>query len=259
VVSRGYGRRSRGLRVVADSHAVRAGADEAGDEPLLLARRLPGTPVVVSEHRYEAARHALTRLGATTIVLDDGFQHRALARDADLVLVTADAATAWMLPAGPLREPPSGLARARALLAIDGPPPAVTLPAAGVFRGRLRPTGLVRVEGGAWVEEPLAGITGRRVVAVAGIARPERVADTLAGAGAVVDRLLAFPDHHDYGERDVALIVAAAARGTVVTTEKDLVKLARFPALGSVRAVRVALEVEDGAALVDLLTGPLVP
>jgi tetraacyldisaccharide 4'-kinase len=107
--------------------------------------------------------------------------------------------------------------------------------------------------------EPLAGITGRRVVAVAGIARPERVADTLAGAGAVVDRLLAFPDHHDYEERDVALIVAAAARGTVVTTEKDLVKLARFPGLGPVRAVRVALEVEDGAALVDLLAGPLVP
>src|SRR6185295_5033549 len=102
------------------------------------------------------------------------FQHRALARDADLVLLGGDEAAQWPLPAGPLREWASGLARADAVLAVDGRP--ASRPDRPLFCGRLHATALVRVEGDAWVEEPLASLAGREVVALAGIARPERLA-----------------------------------------------------------------------------------
>src|SRR5881409_1393462 len=119
VVSRGYGRRGHGIQVVADSASIRIDADEGGDEPFLLARRLPGVPVVVGGHRYAAARHAVERFGVTAIVLDDGFQHRTLAKDLEIVM--ARARRPWgngrLLPAGPLREPLGSLARADLVVA----------------------------------------------------------------------------------------------------------------------------------------------
>jgi tetraacyldisaccharide 4'-kinase len=81
VVSRGYGRRTHGVQIVADAASIRLDPEEGGDEPFVLARRLPGVPVVVGANRYEAARCALERFGADAIVLDDGFQHRTLAKD----------------------------------------------------------------------------------------------------------------------------------------------------------------------------------
>src|SRR6266705_3416487 len=183
------------------------------------------------------------------VVIDDGFQHRALVRDADLVLVSGETVGAWPLPAGPLREPLEGLARARALLALDGPAGAPR--SRPLFRGRLVATALVQVVADrAWQEEPLAALRGTRVTAVAGVARPERFLATLAEAGARVERMLRFPDHHAYRAAGAARIAAAAGEGFVVTTEKDLVKLGRIPGL---RAVRVELEVDDAERLVDLL------
>ena len=120
----------------------------------------------------------------------------------------------------------------------------------------MRATALVRVTGAEWAEEPLAGLAGRDVVAVAGVARPERFVATLERAGMTVRRLLRFPDHHRYTSSDVAAIGAAAAGDPLVTTEKDLVKLAGFTALDTLRALRVALEVEETETLLDLLTQP---
>lgn len=251
IVARGYRKQRRGVVVVGDGERVLVSAEEGGDEAVLLARRFAG-PVVTGERRTEAATAACARFGLDTVVLDDGFQHRALARDADLVLVDG-AADAWVLPAGPLREPAAALARARALLAVDAvSPPPVGVP---LFHGRLRPTTLVRALGTTWVEEPLDALRGRAVVAVAGVARPERFVATLAGIGVVVRRLLRFPDHHAYAPADIAAIAAAAGEGPVVTTEKDLVKLERFATLGGLVALRVTLEVDDGEALVSLLAG----
>jgi tetraacyldisaccharide 4'-kinase len=254
IVARGYRKRRRGVVVVGEAGRPLVGPEEGGDEAVMLARRFRG-PVVTGERRAEAAAFACARFALDTIVLDDGFQHRALARDADLVLATAAASASWPLPAGPLRESLEGLGRARAVLAIDGAPPVAAGPP--VFRGVLRPTALVRVdERDEWHEEPLQSIAGRDVIAVAGVARPERFTDTLARAGARVHDLLAFPDHHAYREHDTDRIAAAAGGRLVVTTEKDLVKLGPLRRLATVRALRVALEVEDGDALVDLLTRP---
>ena len=249
IIARGYRKRRRGVVVVGEGKGPVVSAEDGGDEAVLLARRFAG-PVVTGERRADAAAVACARFGVDIVVLDDGFQHRALARDADLVLATEDATTAWPLPAGPLREPPAALARARAILAVDGaPPPAGAVP---VFRGRLLPTALVGTDGG---EQPLGTLAGRDVTAVAGIARSERFLATLHGLGARVRDVLRYPDHHAYDAHDVARIAAALATGPVVTTEKDLVKLGRWASLAAVTAVRVALEVERGDALVDVLAG----
>lgn len=250
IVARGYRKARRGVVVVGEDGTPLVTPTEGGDEAVLLARRFAG-PVVTGERRAEAARVACARFGLDTIVLDDGFQHRALARDADLVLVTDATAAAWPLPAGPLREPRGALLRARALLLVDGQrPPAAAVP---VFRGHLRPTALVRAGPPEWVEEPLAALAGQPVLAVAGVARPERFVRTLVASGAVVERLMRFPDHHAYGPDDVTRIAAAAGGRLVLTTEKDLVKLAGQRGLPAVAALRVTLEVEEGGALVDLL------
>ena len=252
IVARGYGKRAPGVVVVGEGGRPLVSPEIGGDEAVLLARRFAG-PVVTGERRVDAARAACARFALDTVVLDDGFQHRALARDADLVLVGAEGIDGWPLPAGPLREPGTALERAHALLAVDvAAPPGATLPA---FAGRLRPTALVRVLGDAWVAGPLEALAGRDVVAVAGIARPERFASTLEGLGARVRALLAFADHHAYGPADVGRIAAAAGGGMLVTTEKDMTKLGGRPGLEALVAVRVALEVEGEDRLLALLLG----
>ncbi|TMB20465.1 MAG: tetraacyldisaccharide 4'-kinase [Deltaproteobacteria bacterium] len=251
IVARGYRKRRRGVVVVGEGGRPLVGPEEGGDEAVMLARRFAG-PVVAGERRAAAAAFACTRFGLDALVLDDGFQHRALTRDADLVLVGEETARAWPLPAGPLREPLAGLARARALLALDGAPGAP--PGLPLFRGRLVATALVRAGADrAWGEEPLGRLRGARVTAVAGVARPERFLATLAAAGARVERVLRFPDHHRYRAADVRRIAAAGGDGLVVTTEKDLVKLAPISTLAALCAVRVELEVDDGERLVDVL------
>ena len=121
VLSRGYGRRGGGIQVVADGTSIRLDADEGGDEPFLLARRLPGVPVVVGAHRYAAGRQAVERFGARAIVLDDGFQHRTLAKDLEIVMARARApwGNGRLLPGGPLREPLGALGRAQ-LIVVTG-------------------------------------------------------------------------------------------------------------------------------------------
>src|SRR5204863_7627471 len=125
VLSRGYGRRSKGVQVVADAASIRLDAEEAGDEPFLLARRLPGVPVVVGSNRYDSARLAVQRFGVTAVVLDDAFQHRTLKKDLEIVM--ARARNPWgngaLLPAGPLREPLAALRRAHLVVATGAQRP----------------------------------------------------------------------------------------------------------------------------------------
>jgi tetraacyldisaccharide 4'-kinase len=255
IVARGYKKSRPGVVVVGERGTPLVSPEEGGDEAVLLAGRFEG-PVVTGERRTEAAGLACARFALDTIVLDDGFQHRALARDADLVLLPPDAGVPRLLPAGPAREPLRALARARAALVVrdaqgdgQGPTPALP-PGLRCFRGRLVPIGLVGARG---EQEPLAVLAERRVRPVAGIARPERLVSLLERLGARPASPLEWPDHHRYAAADVARIAEAARDDLVVTTEKDLVKLRAWPALETIRALRVELEVDDGDALVDLL------
>ncbi len=249
IVARGYRKRRPGPVVVGVDGRALVSAEDGGDEAVMLARRFAG-PVVTGERRHEAASLACARFALDTIVLDDGFQHRALARDADLVLVADDAAAGRCLPAGSLREPPAALRRARVVLVLGD---AAAPPGVVMFRARVVPVAAVRSRDGVLETEPLDGLAGWDVVAVAGIARPERFVDVVARLGGRVRDVLRFPDHHAYTAADAARIAEAARLGLVVTTEKDLVKLERFPGLEALLAVRVELEVDREDALLDLL------
>lgn len=247
ILSRGYARANAvdGVVVVSDGTAVRAGLDESGDEPLMLARQVPGAAVCVSPDRYLAGTLAETTLGCTVHVLDDGFQHLELARDLDVLVTTlGEIPGGRVLPMGRLREPIDAASRAHVLVVSDANASAAASEgwALGISQacGAVREIGLPILVGS---REPGTGnreegdgsrlpVPGSRVLAVAGIAHPQRFADSLRAAGWQVAGLEGFPDHHRYTPADVARIAAAATQASaeaVLTTDKDAV---RFDALG---------------------------
>jgi tetraacyldisaccharide 4'-kinase len=260
VVSRGYGRTTRGVQVVADRDGVHVAAHAAGDEPLLLAERLPGVPVVVGENRYEAGRVAVERCGATALVLDDGFQHRTLAKDLEIVVVQGRApwGNARVFPRGMLREPLSALARAHVVV--------VTNPAGGeamqavtatvgrfnrsapVLSARYRLQDAIETRSGRRV--PIAELAGRRLVGFAGLGSPEGFADTLDAAAVRRVGFVEFPDHHWFTPRDLDELArdarAAGAQG-LITTEKDWVRVRDLPRLAlPLWVLPVRLVIESG-------------
>ncbi|HTO87488.1 MAG TPA: tetraacyldisaccharide 4'-kinase [Thermoanaerobaculia bacterium] len=252
ILSRGYRRRSRGVVVVSEGNGPLVDPDRGGDEPVELARRLPGVLVVVGESRVDAAL-AADRLGADLYLLDDGYQHLSVRRDANLLLLDGrdPFGGGHLPPRGRLREPLSALARADAfvLTRIDrAEPPADvkrTLAAAGpktpIFSARIRATG-VRDENGAPV--PTDALAERRILAVCGIANPGNFASSLAELELTPEETLVFRDHQRYAESELDRIRRAAESNGcswVVTTEKDAVKLwERLPL--PVVAVRLSVE-----------------
>ncbi len=226
ILSRGYGRARNqpGVVVVRDQHEIRAGLESAGDEPLMLARQLPGVCVLTCPDRYRAGTVAEQELGATVHVLDDGFQHFQLDRDIDLVIVgREDVARPVTLPTGRLREPLDTIVAADAILAEDD----VVIESAGFDLPVYRIRKETPTDRGA--ASPAAA--GRPIVAVAGIAAPERFFSDLRGAGWSVAETMAFKDHHRFSARDIDRIAAAAREAgaaMIVTTEKDYVRLLPF-------------------------------
>jgi tetraacyldisaccharide 4'-kinase len=218
ILSRGYGRRDRtdGVVVVRDPAGIRADLDRAGDEPLMLARRLDGVSVLVCSSRYLAGRLAEHHFGSTVHVLDDGFQHFDLHRDADLVVVAAsDLEHPLTLPTGRLREPIDAAAAADAFITLGGE---VRLAADG------RP---------AWVAKKriVTASADGRVLAVAGLADPPAFFRDARDAGWTIARELPFRDHHLYTAEDVRRIeeeARAIGAVAVLTTEKDYVRLLPF-------------------------------
>ena len=259
ILLRGYRGSASGATVVSRGEGLEAPVELVGDEAAMLAKCFAG-PVVTAQRRIEGVR-LVRSLGCTVVVLDDGFQHRALARDFDLVVVSSR--HGGMLPAGPMREPWRALRRADAVaLAIRGeeeqppalPPAAARLPL-GRFVVRFRPNALVASSAGLWEELPIGRISGARVIAVTGIAEPSAFYQTLRGWGADVREIFEYPDHHAYSSEDWQGISRhAQAVDFVVTTEKDLVKLERFPfAKGKLVAVRIQPDVDDAEALLDAI------
>ncbi len=230
ILSRGYARRrpEDGVVVVRDPSGIRADVDRAGDEPLMLARQLAGVAVLVGGDRYLSGRLAEHHFGCTVHLLDDGFQHFALHRDVDLVMVSAaDVRDPRTLPSGRLREPLAAMREADAIVEVDEADVHPLAPGCPIWRARRRLESPRLVEPYGAPAAPGAGA----VLAVAGIARPARFADDLRRAGWPVARALTFRDHHHYSARDVARIfdaARAAGAGLVVTTEKDLVRLLPF-------------------------------
>jgi tetraacyldisaccharide 4'-kinase len=261
ILSRGY-RRSRmqdGVVVVRDPDGIRADLDRAGDEPLMLARRLDGVAVLSSPDRYLAGRVAEHHFGCTVHLLDDGFQHFALHRSIDIVVIgREDLDDPRTLPFGRLREPLDVLGAASAVIALDETTVQGLAPGRPIWRARriLEQARLVEPYGAPAL--PSRG----SVVAVAGIARPQRFFSDLRAAGWPIARELAFRDHHPYSVRDVSDIFRAAreqAADLVVTTEKDLVRLLPFrPFPLSVAWVALSVRVEPAEAFNQWLTSSVV-
>ena len=258
ILTRGYRRKSRGPLVVSDGRGALAGVDAAGDEPSLLARALPGVPVVADARRVRGAAIAEALETAVDIhLLDDGFSHVGLFRDVDVVLLDATAPDAGgaLLPAGRLREPLSSLSRADLIVvtkteqADEGP--AMRLAARWargipVFRAVTRVVGLLDEAGN---EVSPRDLGSRATLAVAGLARAAAFAATLARLAIVPSASLAFSDHADYDAARLSRIrreAEAVGAETVVTTEKDAVKLIGRLPLPIVRVAVEAAVVEDG-------------
>lgn len=263
VLSRGYRRRSRAPRVlVSDGHKMLVGPDEAGDEPFLIAQRCPRAVVAVGADRYQLGRWVLAQCPLDYVVLDDGFQHRALYRDVDLLLVDAtdERGLHALVPAGRLREPLSSAARATAVLvtrvdaSVDAQPIVSMIQQAIGSRVqpiliRFTPLGFVDVSDGA-SSVPMSKVAGQRVVIFSGVGNAGAFQTSVLRQGLIVVDEVIFPDHHAYTMSDIDRVRARAARvgaSVLVTTEKDAVKLQALPSLPMpVWAVRLETQILEG-------------
>ena len=249
VLSRGYGRQSKlAARVLPDGSA-----EDFGDEPLLIARET-GVPVYVAHRRYDAGAlaeaEALAGSGQGVHLLDDGFQHRRLARDVEILLLNQRDWQDWLLPAGNLREPLEAIRRAD-VLAIPANEPELEA-ALHVWGWR----------GPIWLLHRMMDIppVSGPVAAFCGIARPQQFFAGLEDAGLKVALRLAFPDHFTYTRRVLEELIADAREKEVtaiITTEKDLVRLGNlasiFPKSMPLATVRLRIKIENQAEAIDWL------
>jgi tetraacyldisaccharide 4'-kinase len=241
ILSRGYGSKHGGKTfAVSDGQRLVCTPEEAGDEPFLLAKKLPGVPVILSKTRYEAGLLAQKRHGSNFFILDDGFQHIVLKKDLDLVLLDATRpfGNMHLLPRGPLREPVDHLRRADAfILTRTGPGTNLILMnyLKKKFRGKLAfqsehvPELLVLPNRNDTHGPDF--IRGKRIVAFAGIARPEVFRETLIKLGAEITHFRSFRDHHVFQESEIQALVAERQRlhaDLLITTEKDYVRLVQL-------------------------------
>ncbi len=264
VISRGYKRRSTdAILEVSDGRSILDNPGETGDEPFLIAQRCPGVPVAIGADRPSVGRHLLNRYHVDTLIMDDGYQHLALRRNMDILVLDADApfGNGYLLPRGRLREPLSAMARASAVLVtrasqaqrLDELKATVraVAPAVPIWITDFAPSAVVQVGSSVSVEP--SALKGERVLAVSGIGNPESFRRLLAAAGATVADHCVFADHHAYLKDDLGRIRRSAEQAgadRIVTTEKDAVKLSQLDEVAkqeiAIWAVRIELQWHEG-------------
>ena len=247
VIARGYGSRNVPEPYIVAPGAAQPGlARETGDELALVARRVPEAVIVKAADRVAGARAAIAQCGCDTIILDDAFQHVALERDENVLVVDATNpfGNGCLLPRGILREAPEAMARAthvvlthcdhvpdEALEALEARIRAYC-PGAPIRRTRHAPAGLWNLADGR--EAPLEMLSGAQAAAVCAIGNPESFFNTLEALGAAITTRRVFPDHRTFSIRDIP------EAGMVLTTEKDAVRLSGAP--GNGWALAISLE-----------------
>lgn len=264
ILSRGYkGTASEAVNVVSDGKTILMDVESAGDEPRLLAEKLPGTPVITGRKRWASGRFALENFDVDHIILDDGFQHLAVKRDLDLVLFSTRKllGNGRVLPGGELREPLSALKRADAFIVTGGNSPENEdtaaffellkhrFPEKPVFTGTYVAGAIMT--GGMEEKNNSYSLPEVRKISVygfCGIAQPESFHNTLQQAGLKLAGFQAFADHHAYSSYDIDELCRrgkSTGAQALVTTEKDLVKLGgRFPQSVPLLALSVRLRME---------------
>lgn len=275
IISRGYKARSpswrwrwrnrrwgRGPKVVHDGTQLLLGAREAGDEPFMLARNLENVVVITDPDRVRGSRFAIKEFGVDTIILDDGMQHLRLQRQIEVVLIDATCPFGYerLLPRGLLRESLRGLRRATHIFItkardIDVQPIVARIrsinPTAEIIACYYEPVALINLHTGENV--PLDEINGRNAFIVTGIAQPDGFVALVKDCGAIIQRVLTFPDHHRFRRAEIEEIYAAAAKmcaDAILITEKDSVRFPRRAGSATrpcpVYYVKVAIKIKSG-------------
>lgn len=246
IVSRGYGGHlsNRSINMISDGAMIYFDAVDAGDEPYWLAENTPGCYVFTCRNRYMASKHAVEKFGVEIIILDDGFQHRKLHRDLDIVLMDSvkGFGNECLLPAGPLREGPEALERIDKFVVVSkNTNHEVAQKVARIMQKRLKLSTSICYTEPDYVYDIKTGqrlMEGLAVTAMCAIGQPQQFYDFLKDYQVV--NTVTFDDHHQYSAGDIVDI-----SGSIITTEKDAVKLARFDR-GQIYALRLktVLDVE---------------
>lgn len=269
VLSRGHGGSAKGAVIASDGEKILSDSAEAGDEPILLARTLPGVPIVVGKDRRVSGKLAIERFSPDVIVLDDGLQYWQLHRDLDIVVLDARKpfGSGFVMPMGDLREPLSGLRRAGVVLLSnarsisDVEYKSLTkrisrlAPEAKIFRCAHEAVSFRNIKTGE--EADLTWVGRRGILAFCGIGKPLSFLDMLEGLGASVTRSVVFPDHHRLSYRDISSIIDEAAAGgaeAIVTTEKDIARLGECAPIPNLYALIIRLEIEDSGSFTQYIT-----
>ena len=254
------------LNPSSDAHRPAVPVPGGNDEKLVLDRLCPGVPHLQQRDRVDSARRIVHEFGCDVLLLDDGFQHRRLHRDLDLVLI--DALQPWgygqILPRGLLREPLSGLRRADLILITradqcSSDQRRELLSQLRHIRGTdesveiaFRPSRLVDLN---WQDHPLSSVMGKKAYSFCGIGNPAGFRKTVESLGAICKTTKAYPDHHHYNEQDLADLAEAAremSAEVVLTTQKDLVKIPVSAWTGPpLRAVEIGVQFLSGIELLE--------
>jgi len=241
ILSRGYKGMKEGQGgIVSDNKRIYLTPAESGDEPFMLARMLPGVPVLVGKKRYEMGIYAHERFGMNVLILDDGFQHLRIKRDLDIVLIDARRrfGNGHLFPRGPLREPLRCLRRASMFVLAKAEPslPLNEIESVLSYHAPAVPLYHSRYKSAFFMEAaprkmfPPHVVQGKRVFAFAGIADPGYFIYLLKRLGADIVKEIHFPDHYNYDLKDVLMLREHSKTVDLfVTTEKDFVKLQRLP------------------------------
>jgi tetraacyldisaccharide 4'-kinase len=268
ILTRGYRGRAKGPCFVTKGKGPLLSADDAGDEPLLMAERLNGVPVVKGHDRYEAGLYALAHIdheGEVLFILDDGFQHWRLHRDKDIVLIDAlnPFGKRVLLPFGRLREPLGSLDRADIIvlsrtygdekdrqgrLSADALVKEIRRynTKARIFQAEHRPLSCGFLSG---EKKPPEWLFGRKVFGLSAIGNPLSFRKTVLSMGAQFLGCRMFRDHHRYSSSDVARVLKGAQRcgaEWIVTTEKDIIKLRNFDLPDNILIIEITFSVGEG-------------
>ena len=268
ILSRGYGRRGQKEKItlVSDESRILAGVRDSGDEPYLLAKKLPGRPVIVGTNRFISGKWAIKRFQPATIILDDGFQHWALKRNIDLVVIdsTNPFGNRWLIPAGILREPLNQLKRAQVILLSKVNENKNRI--AGL-KGKIRKfnahapiveTIFEPVEFRLWAggeTKVKEFIRGKSIFMLTGLNSPSSFRHSLLQLGGNLVGEALYPDHYYYRPGDLNAVINSARlkkAECIITTEKDEVKLPRISVKFPILILKVKLKIVNGEEVLDV-------
>ena len=262
VLSRGYKRKSTGTHVVSDGNTLKSDLQNSGDEPFMLANKLQDIPVVVDENRYRGGQFICNEYNPDVIIMDDGFQHRRVFRDVDIVLINSNHRRPKLLPYGLLREPLRNIKRADAVIFTKAnltPPDEKLVNAVSNYCSFTMESDLIpntQVIGLDGSTKPVSDFNGP-VVAVSGVGDPDSFEVIMEEAGLDYVHHFRHDDHAEYSAMDLEVlreVFLSAEAQALITTEKDLVKLESLNDLPLFALpVNVSLKAEGEKWLLDLM------